>query len=131
MRSACSSTPGTVLQIAGTNYLIPVQARIQKEADAELEAVNAEWLLKQMEFAGNRVNIVISGCLPQQSPLARGIAAPIRAWRGMDAAKGHLHRLFDGAGTGGGGRRGRNSPYTAALAKQMLKPGIALEENLP
>lgn len=119
---------GHGVQIAGTNYLIPVRARIQKEADAELEAVNAEWLLKQMEFAGNRVNIVILDAC-RNNPLARGMRGADQGLARMDAAKGTFIAYSTAPGQVAADGAGRNSPYTAALAKQMLKPGIALEET--
>jgi formylglycine-generating enzyme required for sulfatase activity len=119
---------GHGIQIAGVNYLIPVRAQIGKEADAELEAVNAEWLLRQMEFAGNRVNIVILDAC-RNNPLARGMRGADQGLARMDAAKGTFIAYSTAPGQVAADGQGRNSPYTAALAKQMLKPGIALEET--
>ena len=119
---------GHGVQIAGVNYLIPVQAQIRKEADAELEAVNAEWLLKQMEFAGTRVNIVILDAC-RNNPLARGMRGADQGLARMDAAKGTFIAYSTAPGQVAADGQGRNSPYTAALAKQMLTPGIALEET--
>src|SRR3954467_2874946 len=49
---------GHGIQVAGNNYLIPLKANIQKAADADLEAVDANLIMKQMEFAGNALNII-------------------------------------------------------------------------
>src|ERR1039458_9206098 len=50
---------GHGLQLNGRNYLIPVGANIERDADVEIEAVSADWVLEQMRFARNRLNFVI------------------------------------------------------------------------
>ena len=50
---------GHGLQVKGTNYLVPVKARIQREGDVEIEAVNVDWVLAQIEEVHNRINFVI------------------------------------------------------------------------
>jgi formylglycine-generating enzyme required for sulfatase activity len=120
---------GHGMQVAGTNYLIPLRARIDKEADVDLEAVKAEAVLQQMEFAGNRINIVILDAC-RNNPLARSMRS---ATRGLAEIKERPTGTFIAYSTAPGqvaaDGTGRNSPYTEALAKQMLKPGIALEET--
>src|SRR5581483_11030187 len=41
---------GHGVQVAGENYLIPVDAVINKEADVDLAAVSATTVMKQMDF---------------------------------------------------------------------------------
>ncbi|HVT53673.1 MAG TPA: caspase family protein, partial [Dongiaceae bacterium] len=50
---------GHGLQVQGENFLIPVKARIDRESDVDVEAVSADLVLKQMDFAQSAVNIVI------------------------------------------------------------------------
>ncbi len=50
---------GHGIQYNGSNYLIPVGAIIEDEADVEYEAFDAGRILSKMELAGNDVNIVI------------------------------------------------------------------------
>src|SRR6185369_5384567 len=50
---------GYGVQIGDTDYLIPLGAKIQKVWDLPVEAMETDWLVTQMHFAGNRVNIVI------------------------------------------------------------------------
>ncbi len=50
---------GHGVQAGGTNYLIPLGAAVEDEADLEIEAVSASWVLGQMESAGNALNVVI------------------------------------------------------------------------
>src|SRR5450631_2549940 len=50
---------GHGVQLNGRNYLIPTTARIEREGDVEIEAVSADWVIEQMRYARNRLNIVI------------------------------------------------------------------------
>jgi formylglycine-generating enzyme required for sulfatase activity len=118
---------GHGLQIDGENYLIPLGAHIEKEADAELEAVPANWVLKQMEFAGNRINIVIKDAC-RNNPLARGMRSATRGLARMDAPKGSFIAYSTAPGETAADGDSKNSPYTAALAKAIQQPGIAIEE---
>lgn len=119
---------GHGVQIAGENYLIPLHAQIGKEADAELEAVPANWVLKQMEFAGNRINIIILDAC-RNNPLPRSLRAASRGLARMDAPKGSFIAYSTAPGETAADGKGKNSPYTAALAKAMQTPGIAIEET--
>src|SRR6266566_9579849 len=50
---------GHGVQVKGSNYLLPVGADIQSEADIEDLAVDANYILRTMEDAQAEVNIVI------------------------------------------------------------------------
>lgn len=119
---------GHGVQIAGENYLIPLAAKIEKEADAELEAVPANWILKQMEYAGNRLNIVILDAC-RNNPMARSMRSASRGLARMDAPKGSFIAYSTAPGDVAADGDGKNSPYTQALARAMLQPGIAIEET--
>src|SRR5262249_37177871 len=62
---------GHGLQVAGENYLIPVDAKIQKEADVDLVAISTTTVLRQMDFANTAVNIVILDAC-RNNPLSNG-----------------------------------------------------------
>lgn len=119
---------GHGVQVGGENYLIPLHAEISKEADVELEAVPADWVLKQMEFAGNSLNIVILDAC-RNNPLSRSVRAASRGLARMDAPKGSFIAYSTAPGETAADGSGANSPYTAALAKAMLTPGVAIEET--
>jgi hypothetical protein len=70
------------------NFLLPVRGHIASEADLFPEAVDADWVLKQMEQATNRLNIlVLDACRDNPLPHStrsetRGLArmvAPVAA----------------------------------------------------
>ena len=117
---------GHGVQIAGENYLIPAGASIAKEADVSIEAVAANDVLKQMQYAGNAVNLIfLDAC--RNNPMARGfrsvqpglarVDAPRGSFVGYSTAPGEV--AIDGAGD--------NSPYAIALAEELSEPGISIE----
>ncbi|MBI2254794.1 MAG: caspase family protein [Proteobacteria bacterium] len=118
---------GHGIQVDGTNYLIPVGAAIAAEADVDLEAVSAETVLKQMEYAGARVNIVILDAC-RNNPLPRSMRGADRGLARMDAPAGSFIGYSTSPGDVANDGDGKNSPYTAALVSEMTKPGVAIEE---
>jgi formylglycine-generating enzyme required for sulfatase activity len=118
---------GHGLQIDGENWLIPVNAKIEKSADAEFEAVKASKILGQMEFAQNSLNIVILDAC-RNNPLSRGMRSGGTGLAKMDAPLGSFIAYSTAPGQTAADGKGKNSPYTAALAKAIMKPGIAIEE---
>ena len=120
---------GHGVQVRGTNYLIPMDTMISREADVEVEAVNANWVMTQMDFAGNPVNvIVLDSC--RNNPFARSFRSANRGLaKGlakMDAPRGSLLAYATAPGKVAVDGQGANSPYTSALAKAMTQPGLKL-----
>ncbi len=119
---------GHGIQSDGENYLIPVHAQLRSERDLDAEAVPIDLVIKQMDFAGTSVNIIIlDACrnnpLPKSGRDAtRGLAEiklkPIGSFISFSTAPGDVAQ--DGNGT--------DSPYSAALAEAMLVPGLDLAD---
>jgi len=109
---------GHGVQLGGRNYLIPVGARIERDADLEIEAVGAEWILEQMRFARNRLNFVILDAC-RNNPFARSFRSGSAGLAKMDAPAGVLIAYSTAPGEVAADGDGRNSPYTAALARAM------------
>jgi hypothetical protein len=118
---------GHGLQVNGVNYLVPVNAHIQREADVEIEAVNAEWVLGQMEYARNRINIVILDAC-RNNPLPRSFRSAMRGLARVDAPRGTLIAYSTAPGSISVDGENGNSPYTKALAKVIREPGLVAEE---
>jgi hypothetical protein len=122
---------GHGLQASGRNFLVPVDASLQVERDLDFEAVSVDFVLKQMEIdREGKTNVVfLDAC--RDNPLARNLA---RSMGTRSAAVGQgLAQVQTGVGTfiaystqpgnvalDG---QGRNSPFTAALAKGVREPG--------
>jgi uncharacterized caspase-like protein len=125
---------GHGLQVAGRNYLIPVDAQLASERDLDFEAVSVDFVLRQMELGREaKTNIVfLDAC--RDNPLARSLA---RSMGTRSAALGQgLAQVQAGVGTfisystqpGSVALDGsaRNSPFTGALAKAVREPGRTL-----
>ena len=117
---------GHGVQINGTNYLLPIDAKINKEADVKYQAIDANKILDEMATANNGLNIVmLDAC--RDNPFARsfrnasrGLAivssAPSGTFISYSTSPGNVARDGDG----------RNSPYTAALLEYMQEPGVTI-----
>jgi len=117
---------GHGVQAGGRNYLVPVGARIQRESDMEIEGVAADWVLAQMEYARNRLNLVVLDAC-RNNPFARSFRSGASGLARMDAPSGTLIAYSTAPGAVATDGTGRNSPYTAALATAMGRPGLAVE----
>lgn len=118
---------GHGMQVEGQNYLIPVHAAIQKEADVDLEAVSADTVLKQMEYAEPDTSIVILDAC-RNNPLSRSVRAGTRGLARMDAPNGSYVAYSTAPGEVAADGIGKNSPFATALAAEMVKPGQGIED---
>ena len=117
---------GHGVQVGGTNYLIPVNVDIEDESDVDIEAVSANTVQQQMAFAGNRLNmIVMDAC--RNNPFKRSFRSASRGLARMDATKGTLIAYATSPGDVAADGSGENSPYTEALSKTLLTPGLTVE----
>jgi uncharacterized caspase-like protein len=80
---------GHGVQVKGANYLVPVGADIQNEADAEDLAVDANYALRTMEDAQVRVSIVILDAC-RNNPFTRSFRSTARGLATMNAATGSI-----------------------------------------
>jgi hypothetical protein len=121
---------GHGMQVEGENYLIPVDASIQREADVEIDAVPATLVLKQMAFANSRVNIIILDAC-RDNPLASDFRS-MGSTRGFAEIRSKPKGTFISYSTAPGevaadGSDG-HSPFAEALAGAMMQPGLDLPE---
>jgi SH3-like domain-containing protein len=121
---------GHGVQVEGENYLIPVDAAITREAEVEVDAVQADLVLKQMAFAGSRVNIVILDAC-RNNPLARdyrGLASNQGFAEIRTKPKGTFISYSTAPGEVAVDGTDGHSPFAEALAKAMQLPGLDLPE---
>ena len=109
---------GHGVQLSGRNYLIPTTAHIDREGDVEIEAVSADWVIEQMRYARNRLNIVILDAC-RNNPFTRSMRSVDRGLATMDAPAGILIAYSTAPGAVAADGAGRNSPYTEALTQAM------------
>lgn len=118
---------GHGVQASGQNYLIPVGADVRDESDLDIEAVEADWVLAQMESAGNAINIVVLDAC-RNNPFARGFRSAERGLARMNAPTGSFIAYATAPGDVAADGTERNSPYTAALARAISTPGMQIEQ---
>jgi len=118
---------GHGMQIDGVNYLMPVGAEIDRESDADIEAVQAETVLRQMEFANTRVNIVILDAC-RNNPLSRGTGNTGKGLARMDAPTGSFVAYSTAPGNLAIDGAGANSAFAEALSTEILVPNLSIEE---
>lgn len=117
---------GHGVQLGGRNYLIPVGAEIDRDADVEIEAVSADWVLEQMRYARNRLNFVILDAC-RNNPFARSFRSAGTGLAKMDAPAGVLIAYSTAPGEVAADGVGGNSPYTEALSRAMRESGEPAE----
>jgi uncharacterized caspase-like protein/formylglycine-generating enzyme required for sulfatase activity len=109
---------GHGVQLNGRNYLIPTTAQIEREGDVEIEAVSADWVIEQMRYARNRLNIVILDAC-RNNPFTRSMRSVDHGLATMDAPAGILIAYSTAPGAVAMDGNGRDSPYTEALSQAM------------
>jgi len=118
---------GHGVQVEGVNYLIPTGAAIQSQADVDIEAVNTDSVLQQMEFAGNRMNIIILDAC-RNNPLPAGNRSAENGLARIDAPTGSFIAYSTAPGATAADGKGSNSPYSLALADAIEKQKVPLEQ---
>ena len=118
---------GHGLQVKGQNYLVPVGANIKREGDVDLEALSAEAVLGVLNFSGVKVQIVILDAC-RNNPLMRSFRSNAMGLAKVDAPIGSFVAYSTAPGSVAADGQGANSPFAAALAKEVQKPGASIEE---
>ena len=120
---------GHGIEMDGVNYLVPVDARLERDVDVRFETVTVDDLLVSTSGASLRL-VILDAC--RNNPLARSMqrTATTRTVSGGSFADLNEDLLGDetlvayaaAAGTTAADGRGRNSPYTAALLAHLETP---------
>jgi uncharacterized caspase-like protein len=118
---------GHGVAVKGINYLVPVDAKVEREEEVEYECVDAGFVLSQMDDAGNRMNIVILDAC-RNNPFARNFRSASRGLVQMDAPSGTLIAYATAPGSVASDGSARNGLYTQELLKFIRTPNLGLEE---
>ncbi|MEQ1649820.1 MAG: caspase family protein, partial [Hyphomicrobiaceae bacterium] len=122
---------GHALQVGGENYLFPIDARVEKEADARTNLVPLNALLADLSRSTRNRLVILDAC--RNNPFEDALANA-QATRSAGGASRGLARVYAGVGsfiaysTQPGNvaldGTGRNSPFTTALLKHITEPGL-------
>jgi uncharacterized caspase-like protein len=115
---------GHGIQVRGTNYLVPVSANPTREADVDFQMVDVNLVLRQMEGAGTRLNIVILDACRNNPFGGRGLRAADGGLAQVRAPEGTLLSYATQPGNVALDGDDGHSPYTRALVETMQKPGL-------
>ncbi len=115
---------GHGVQSNGRNYLIPVEADIQSEAEVEDSSVDVNLVLKYMDEAQNGLNIVILDAC-RNNPFARSFRSASNGLAQVDAPTGTLIAYATAPGRVASDGTGDNGLYTSELLKQVRVPGLS------
>lgn len=120
---------GHGIEIGGTNYLIPVDARLKSDFDAEDEALSLDRVVRALEPARRLRLVILDACRdnPFLTTMRRSIAS--RAVTGglakvEPATTDTLIAFAAKAGSTAADGAGDHSPFTAALLKHIAAPGL-------
>lgn len=117
---------GHGLQVAGDNFLVPVDAKISKEADVESSTIRLVDIMATLEAVPSRMRIVVLDAC-RNDPFdalkddSRGLAI-------VDAPNGSIVAYSTAPGTQAYDGTGNNSPYTAAFLRLARQPNVPIEQ---
>lgn len=118
---------GHGVQARGRNYIIPIDAEIQSEADVEDSGVDVGLVLNYMDDAQNGLNIVILDAC-RTNPFARSFRSASDGLAQVDAPTGTLIAYATAPGRVAADGVGKNGVYTSELLKAMQVPGLPATE---
>ena len=119
---------GHGLQVNGENYLIPVDANIEKEQDVEFEALNLNRVMGELDNAQNTMNIVILDAC-RNNPFSKSTrSVSVLGLAPTTAPQGTYIAYSTAPGATAADGIGSNGLYTEELLKTMNKPGMKIED---
>jgi hypothetical protein len=119
---------GHGVQLQGVNYLVPVAANPETAADVDFQLINANTVLKLLESPDSGLNIVILDACRNNPFGGRGLRDAGGGLAQMQAPRGTLISYATQPGNVAMDGATGHSPYTAALAEAIRKPGIPILE---
>jgi TPR repeat protein len=115
---------GHGMQVDGSNWLVPTDANPTRPQDLEFQMVNADLVLKQMDGAGTRLNLVILDACRNNPFAALGTRAVEGGLAQMRAPEGTMISFATQPGNVAADGSGKDGPYATALAASMRQPGL-------
>lgn len=122
---------GHGIEVDGTNYLIPVDAVLERDTDAYDEAIALDRILQAIEPAKQLRLVILDACRdnPFTKSMKRTVASRSLS-RGLAGVKpSRPNTLIAFAAKGGSTASdgdSKNSPFTTALLKYLTQPGLEL-----
>ncbi|UVF18191.1 caspase family protein [Microvirga terrae] len=118
---------GHGVQLEGENYLVPVDARIERDVDVPIEGFRLSDLVRSLERSPAQARIVVADMARDYplaaagEPIARGLAL-------MEPPAGFLMAYSSAPNITAVDGQGPYGPYATALAEMIRQPGMPLDE---
>ncbi len=122
---------GHGIEVDGTNYLIPADAKLTSDFDIEDETISLDRILKALESAKRLKLVILDACRdnPFSTTMKRSVASR-SIGRGLakiePAMSDTLVAFAAKAGAVASDGDGENSPFATALVKYITEPGLDL-----
>ena len=120
---------GHGIEVDGGNYLIPVDAKLERDTDVYDEALSLDRVLLAVEPAKNLRLVILDAC--RDNPFAKTMKRTVASRAiGQGLAKiepsspNLLIAYSAKAGSTAADGDGKNSPFTTALSKHLTTPGL-------
>jgi uncharacterized caspase-like protein len=124
---------GHGIEVDGTNYLIPVDAVLERDADIYDEALSLDRVLVSVEPAKQLRLVILDAC--RDNPFTRSMKRTVASraiGRGLAKIEptnpNTLIAFASKAGSTASDGDGKNSPFATALARHVTKPGVDLRK---
>src|ERR1700737_3290198 len=120
---------GHGMEVDGTNYLIPVDAKLERDTDVYDEALSLDRVLVAIEPAKKLRLVILDAC--RDNPFAKTMKRTV-ASRGIGQGLAKVEPTSPNvliaysakAGSTAADGDGKNSPFTMALSKHLTTPGL-------
>jgi tetratricopeptide (TPR) repeat protein len=124
---------GHGIEMGGTNYLIPIDAKLLTDRDVELEAVPSGQVMHAIDGAHQLRVVILDACRnnPFVDSMRRTAGGGRDIGRGLariEPARGTLVFYAAKEGTIAADGDGADSPFATALAKHLSEPGIEVDK---
>jgi hypothetical protein len=118
---------GHGIQVNGKNFLLPVDADIQREDEVEAGGVNTNLVLGKMGTAKNSLNIVILDAC-RDNPFERSFRSAEQGLAPMEAPFGTLIAFSTAPGAVALDGADKHGLYTEHLLRNITEPGLKIED---
>ncbi|MBI4275016.1 MAG: caspase family protein [Rhizobiales bacterium] len=118
---------GHGLQVEGENYLVPIDARIERESDVAIEAVRLTDVMSVLASTPSRTRIVILDAC-RNNPFSSINQVTGTGLAIVDAPTGSIVSYSTAPGSTALDGSGANSPFTAALIEVAKEPNLPIEQ---
>jgi uncharacterized caspase-like protein len=108
---------GHGVQLEGDNYLLPVDARIERDVDVPIEGFRLSDLVRSLERSPAQVRVIVAD-MARDYPFGSPVEPPA----------GFLMAFSSAPNIAAGDGQSPYGAYATALAEMIRQPGLALDE---